>query len=489
MGDCQVLSTLTGLIPATAASCCDVTGITCVNGRVTAIDASSVRRSVSGSLPENIGALTELTSLRLPYQTITGFIPESIGLLTKLSTIDLGANLLKGPLPSSIANLTTLENLSLGGNTFNSKLPEKLPSSLTTLDIRDGGMLGTIPDYSNLVSSVSISLDVNQLEGRLPAYLGNLPQLIFLRLGENQISGTIPTEFGNLLPSASIQLQKNRLEGTVPPAIAKYVNLNVEKNCLFNQTGDARNPACPTGTESAPMNSALIGGIVGGIVGFLLIVGGIVYTMRRRASFNKLAEESEKRQQKPTTAQLESSEIVLSIDTTDPTNETRSIASEASSIAVIQNSEKVTVKQSFLDRNLATGAGEASTTPYASKKDKQKLAANQFAPVSPTDGESNVQAGPVQPAAATAVPEEGSDPHLWSVNETGRWCSSVLNIGPHVQRNVAVHKIDGPLLLKLTREDMMSHLQLTAQQASTLEDAIVQLFESQGSRALPQYAE
>ncbi|KAI8829198.1 hypothetical protein BJ741DRAFT_623774 [Chytriomyces cf. hyalinus JEL632] len=452
------------------------------------IDASSVRRSVSGSLPENIGALTELTSLRLPYQTITGFIPESIGLLAKLSTLDLGSNLLKGPLPSSIANLTTLENLSLGGNTFNSKLPEKLPSSLTTLDIRDSGMLGTIPDYSNLVLSVSISLDVNQLEGRLPAYLGNLPQLIFLRLGENQLSGTIPTEFGNLLPSATIQLQKNRLEGTVPPAIARYVNLSVDKNCLFNQTGDARNPACPTGTESAPMNSALIGGIVGGIVGFLLIVGGIVYTMRRRASFNKLAEESEKRQQKLTTAQLESSEIVLSIDTTDPTNETRSIASEASSIAVMENSEKVTVKQSFLDRNLATGAGETSTTP-TSKKDEQKLAANLFAPVSPTDGESIVQAGPAQAASATAVPEEGSDPHLWSVNETGRWCSSVLNIGPHVQRNVAVHKIDGPLLLKLTREDMTSHLQLTAQQASTLEDAIVQLFESQGSRALPQYAE
>ncbi|TPX75583.1 hypothetical protein CcCBS67573_g03150 [Chytriomyces confervae] len=486
MGDCQVLSTLTGLIPATAASCCDVTGITCANGRVTAIDASSVRRSVSGSLPENIGALTELTSLRLPYQTITGFIPESIGLLAKLSTIDLGANLLKGPLPSSIANLTTLENLSLGGNTFNSKLPEKLPSSLTTLDIRDGGMLGTIPDYSNLVLSVSISLDVNQLEGRLPAYLGNLPQLIFLRLGENQLSGTIPTEYGNLLPSASIQLQKNRLEGTVPPAIARYVNLNVDKNCLFNQTGDARNPACPTGTESAPMNSALIGGIVGGIVGFLLIVGGIVYNLCRRASLNKL---TENRQQKLTTAQPESSEIVLSIETTDPTNETRSISSEASSIAVMETSEKETVKQSFLDRNLATGAGETSTTPYTSKKDEQKLAANHFAPVSPTDGESNAQAGPAQATSATAVPEEGSDPHLWSVNETGRWCSSVLNIGPHVQRNVAVHKIDGPLLLKLTREDMTSHLQLTAQQASTLEHAIVQLFEVQGSRALPQYAE
>ncbi|KAJ3232912.1 hypothetical protein HDU81_002599 [Chytriomyces hyalinus] len=237
------------------------------------------------------------------------------------------------------------------------------------------------------------------------------------------------------------------------------------------------------------MSGGLIGGIVGGIVGFLLIVGGIVYAVRRRARLSKLAEETQRQQEKLTKTRLESSEIVLSIDTTDPSNETRSISSEASSIAVMENNnDKVKVKQSFLDRNLAMESGETSTTPYASKKGEQKLAANNVTPVSPTDGELNVQAGPVQPTSA-ANPEEGSDPHLWSVNETGRWCSSVLNIGPHVQRNVAVHKIDGPLLLKLTREDMTSHLQLTAQQASTLEDAIVQLFESQGSRALPQYAE
>ena len=66
--------------------------ITCEmeNGRFTKIKLSNM--GLSGSIPQSIGGLTELTHLGLKNNNLTGEIPEGIGTLTNLRQLNLANN-------------------------------------------------------------------------------------------------------------------------------------------------------------------------------------------------------------------------------------------------------------------------------------------------------------------------------------------------------------------------------------------------------------
>ena len=61
----------------------DTVACTMENGRFTKIKLSNM--GLSGSIPESIGELTELTHLGLKNNHLTGEIPENIGNLTNLT--------------------------------------------------------------------------------------------------------------------------------------------------------------------------------------------------------------------------------------------------------------------------------------------------------------------------------------------------------------------------------------------------------------------
>jgi len=63
---------------------------------------------VSGTLPTELGALTELTSLRLDANDFSGTIPTEIGNLRKLEVLDLYNNPLQGDMPSELARLVNI---------------------------------------------------------------------------------------------------------------------------------------------------------------------------------------------------------------------------------------------------------------------------------------------------------------------------------------------------------------------------------------------
>ena len=68
-------------------------------------------------------------------------------------------------------------------------------TSLTTLDLSDNQLSGTIPDLSSLTQLQNLYLGDNQLSGTIPD-LSSLTQLQNLYLGDNRLSGTIPEELG-----------------------------------------------------------------------------------------------------------------------------------------------------------------------------------------------------------------------------------------------------------------------------------------------------
>lgn len=104
-------------------------GVSVANNRVVGLTLFS--NNLVGNLPEEIGVLTNLTSLILPSNKLVGTIPSTIGELTNLTSLVLGMNELSGSIPSEISNLTNLQSLGVQNNKFNGPLPDF--SSLTKL--------------------------------------------------------------------------------------------------------------------------------------------------------------------------------------------------------------------------------------------------------------------------------------------------------------------------------------------------------------------
>ena len=104
------------------------------NGRVIKLDLDTGARwggnQLRGSLPAELGYLTNLEVLELGDNRLTGPLPAELGNLTRLKVLSLFGNDLSGPLPVELGNLTYLERLVLNNNRNLSRL---LPQSLTGL--------------------------------------------------------------------------------------------------------------------------------------------------------------------------------------------------------------------------------------------------------------------------------------------------------------------------------------------------------------------
>jgi Leucine-rich repeat (LRR) protein len=68
---------------------------------------------------------------------------------------------------------------------------------------------------------IEIDLNKNNLEGIIPASLGQLASLQYLKLDTNKISGSIPVELGNLSALQQLYLGGNQLNGSIPEELAR----------------------------------------------------------------------------------------------------------------------------------------------------------------------------------------------------------------------------------------------------------------------------
>ena len=105
-------------------------------GRVTRLSLS--RSQLSGSIPVELGQLTNLIWLDLSESQLSGSIPVELGQLTNLILLNLQSNNLSGSIPAELGKLTKLQWLSLSGN---HQLSDSIPSwlgqltNLTWLDL------------------------------------------------------------------------------------------------------------------------------------------------------------------------------------------------------------------------------------------------------------------------------------------------------------------------------------------------------------------
>jgi Leucine-rich repeat (LRR) protein len=167
---------------------------------------------LTGSIPPEIGNLTNLTYLLLYNGQFTGSIPSEIGNLTNLTYLVLSNNGFTGSIPSEIGNLTNLTWLSLDDNQLTGSIP---------------------PEIGNLTNLTDLSLSENQLTGSIPSEIGNLTNLEYLYLSGNQLTGEIPESICNLTENYYfyINITNNQLCPPYPSCIEDYVGEQDLSNC------------------------------------------------------------------------------------------------------------------------------------------------------------------------------------------------------------------------------------------------------------------
>ena len=129
---------------------------------------------------------------------MTGTIPAQLGSLSNLERLVLSDNQLTGPVPAWLGSLANLQWLYLSDNQLTGTIPAQL---------------GSLSNLERLV------LWGNQLTGPVPAELGNLSNLEVLSLSNNQLTGTIPAQLGRLTNLTALYLAGNQLTGCVPAGL------------------------------------------------------------------------------------------------------------------------------------------------------------------------------------------------------------------------------------------------------------------------------
>jgi len=114
---------------------CNWWGTTCSAGHITRIYRDN--KNLSGSIPPEIGNLTQLTVLDLSGNHLSGSIPLEIGNLTQLTELDLSGNHLSGSIPLEIGNLTQLTELDLYGNHLSGLMSPEQLANYSTISVEN----------------------------------------------------------------------------------------------------------------------------------------------------------------------------------------------------------------------------------------------------------------------------------------------------------------------------------------------------------------
>ncbi|XP_061347534.1 putative leucine-rich repeat receptor-like serine/threonine-protein kinase At2g24130 [Gastrolobium bilobum] len=225
------------------------------------IDLSN--NSLGGQIPlNNECILKELRFLLLWSNQLVGQVPLALSNSTKLKWLDLESNMLSGTLPSeivhnwpqlqflyfsyndfvshddntnlepffaSLMNLSNLQVLELAGNNLGGKLPHiigNLPTSLQQLHLEENLIYGSIPQHiSNLVNLTFLKLSSNLINGSIPPGLCQMGRLERIYLSNNSLHGEIPSTLGDIQHLGLLDLSRNKLSGSIPDSFANLPQL------------------------------------------------------------------------------------------------------------------------------------------------------------------------------------------------------------------------------------------------------------------------
>ncbi|CAM9198143.1 unnamed protein product [Discosporangium mesarthrocarpum] len=174
-------------------------GLTIESG--TLISLNLINNDLEGEIPPGISDLVTLKEVNMSYNFgIKGSLPTNLGNMTNLRILHMYSASLTGTIPDSLSWLCNLEELWLNGNQLTGYIPRGLGhlSQLRELFLNSNELLGTIPQsFSGLTNLEGLNLGWNLLEGGFPSYLGNMVNLKLLVLdGNEQLCDLPPATHG-----------------------------------------------------------------------------------------------------------------------------------------------------------------------------------------------------------------------------------------------------------------------------------------------------
>ena len=193
---------------------------------------------LSDSIPDTLGNLAALEELRLRYNQLSGSIPDSIGNLAKLEHLDLSGNQLSGEIPAALETLPNLRILRLSGNHFHRDSlgedefgcisggavqnpydnPGLVTDCETLLELKDE-LRGTHP------LNWSAELDIFDWAGVTVTSVEGRKRVTSLVFNAWDLDGSIPAALGNLAKLEELRLYITKLKGTIPPQLGRLANL------------------------------------------------------------------------------------------------------------------------------------------------------------------------------------------------------------------------------------------------------------------------
>lgn len=239
-------------------------------GNVTALELPN--NGLRGTIPVEIGELTELKRLDLSDNDLAGKIPGELGQLTFLNVLNLSRNNLKGEIPDELETLASLGQVYVKGNELTGCIPNNLQrvekNDFHKLKIpfcnMDRAVLEAFYDATggdqwrnnkNWLSDkpldtwqgvktdadgrvVKLDLRRNGLKGNIPNEIGELTELAYLNLSTNSLTGDLPESMGILKKIESILLAESGLSGCAPESLSRVQVSDIIFTPLYYCDGD-----------------------------------------------------------------------------------------------------------------------------------------------------------------------------------------------------------------------------------------------------------
>ncbi|KAL6987866.1 hypothetical protein U1Q18_013612 [Sarracenia purpurea var. burkii] len=198
-----------------------------------------INNILNGSLPE-FPQNSSIQNLVLSNTRFSGSLPDSMSNLRNLSRIDISQCKFNGSIPISMENLSQLVYLDMSSNNFTGRIPSfQMSKNLSYIDLSYNDLTGPVPynHFEGLSSLVSINLAYNSFNGSVPLSLFSLPSLQKIQLSNNQFGEVSEFSNGPLSPLDTLDLSSNKLEGPIPLYFFDFQKLIILSLSFNNFTG------------------------------------------------------------------------------------------------------------------------------------------------------------------------------------------------------------------------------------------------------------
>lgn len=176
-----------------------------------------------------------VTILLLQNNNLVGEIPDEIGDLTAVKSIRLYSNSLTGEIPTSIGNCESLEYLDIHVNELSGTIPDEMAqcSSLVTIVCYRNAFSGPFPEVLLRIPQIQrFDISSNAFSGQLPPAIDTMVNLRSLNIHGNDFSGPMPS-ITHLDALSQLHLSSTAMEGMIDTILGYHPELSY---CTFNNT-------------------------------------------------------------------------------------------------------------------------------------------------------------------------------------------------------------------------------------------------------------